>query len=530
MYLIAKYTIRFRVILLLCYLSGFTVTVSAQSMSRLDSLKYQLAALSTHSKGDTNRINLMVEVAYEYHKTDPDSGIRYGQDALVESELAGWKKGMAMAGNRIGLCYWAKSDYPHSLEYHFRALKVAESIDYKQGIATILGNIGLAYEGQRDYEKALDYHNRAMVINEQLGNKSGVARNLGNIGIVYDAKGDFKNALKFYLNAMQEYELLNDKGGVARNLGNIGFTYQSQNMHAKALEYLFKALEMNQELGNKILMGMNLGNIGGTYLNILKDTSYSNKKLLPDSLLKHNVAEKSEMYLLQGIAIFKEIDDMNSMQELYGYLSELQALTGNYKESLSSYKIHSSYMNSLFNEENQRKIAQLEKNREEDIKQKEIELLKSQNEVERLKTQRRSSINYGLSAVLALLGIFTISFFRQSNKRRLINLELQGAYSDLKDTQQQLVKSEKMAAFGLMAQRIAHEIQNPLNFVNNFSEISNELVLELTDAADETSRMETAGILKENLDRILHHGKRAETIVKELQEHIRSGTAHQYFE
>ncbi len=64
----------------------------------------------------------------------------------------------------------------------------------------------------------------------------------------------------------------------------------------------------------------------------------------------------------------------------------------------------------------------------------------------------------------------------------VINRDLEVAYTQLKETQQQLVQSEKMAAFGVMASRIAHEILNPLNFVNNLTEISVELAQELSDS------------------------------------------------
>src|SRR5690349_10806228 len=83
----------------------------------IDSLNHQLS-LYTPKKAasDTNRIAIMIELAYEYHKVDPDKGIKIGSDALMASELLNWEKGMAMAGNRIGLNFWAKADYPQSLE------------------------------------------------------------------------------------------------------------------------------------------------------------------------------------------------------------------------------------------------------------------------------------------------------------------------------------------------------------------------------------------------------------------------------
>ncbi|HMT27682.1 MAG TPA: histidine kinase dimerization/phospho-acceptor domain-containing protein [Bacteroidia bacterium] len=338
------------------------------------------------------------------------------------------------------------------------------------------------------------------------------------------------NSLKYYNEALHLYEDLKDKNGVARNLGNIGFVYQQQLIFDKALSYNYRALLMNDSLGNRILKGMNMGNIGAAYLGIFSDSSQNKFYHYPDSLKKETAALKAEEYLNKSIAIFKEINDLNSLQELYGYLSDLQFATGNFKSSLASYKQHVTYRNTLYNESNEREIAQLEKNREEDLKQKEIALLKSQNEVERLRSQRSRVMNYGLSGAFIFLLIAAIGFFKQSKKRQQMNMELQSAYSDLKNAQDQLVMSEKMAAFGTLASRVAHEIQNPLNFVNNFSELSDELIKELNPVNLPNEQKETLSLLSENIQKILHHGKRADQIVKQLQQHINEGTAHEFFE
>jgi two-component system, NtrC family, sensor kinase len=93
-----------------------------------------------------------------------------------------------------------------------------------------------------------------------------------------------------------------------------------------------------------------------------------------------------------------------------------------------------------------------------------------------------------------------------------------------------LVQSEKMAAFGVMTTRMAHEIQNPLNFVNNFSELSRDLVPEIISPGNEEEKKEAAQNLISNLEKINHHGNRAATIINQLQEHARSGTVQQFFE
>lgn len=103
--------------------------------------------------------------------------------------------------------------------------------------------------------------------------------------------------------------------------------------------------------------------------------------------------------------------------------------------------------------------------------------------------------------------------------------EIEHTLDELRSTQAQLIQSEKMASLGELTAGIAHEIQNPLNFVNNFSEISNELVDEMKEemaTGNWKPALEIADDIKQNLEKISHHGKRAEAIVKGMLQHSRS--------
>ncbi|MEI9909555.1 MAG: ATP-binding protein, partial [Bacteroidota bacterium] len=105
--------------------------------------------------------------------------------------------------------------------------------------------------------------------------------------------------------------------------------------------------------------------------------------------------------------------------------------------------------------------------------------------------------------------------------------ELRKSLNDLRETQNQLVQSEKMASLGELTAGIAHEIQNPLNFINNFSEVNTELIAEMKEEIEKGNLEEVkniAGDIAANEEKINHHGKRADGIVKGMLQHSRTGS------
>ncbi len=135
-----------------------------------------------------------------------------------------------------------------------------------------------------------------------------------------------------------------------------------------------------------------------------------------------------------------------------------------------------------------------------------------------------------LELVKALAEAFSIAYARYEDFKNLEEAKnkIEQTLSELKATQSQLIQSEKMASLGELTAGIAHEIQNPLNFVNNFSDLSADLITELNEEIEKGEIEEVKAIasdLLQNLEKITHHGKRASNIVKSMLEHSRAGSS-----
>jgi len=428
-----------------------------QGQAAIDSLLKELPK----QKEDTNKVNLLDGLSSDYNSINHDEGIKYGQQAVELALRLSWRKGIAITNNCLGDNYLYKSDYSRALRYFQKALKIDEEIKNKNGVATVTRNIGAVYIMQSDFPKGLEYYFKALKMNEDIGDKNGIviitayigevylqidcpkaleyyfkalkmAEEIGNksgiaiategIGNAYNIQSNFSKAFEYYLKALKTDEEIGDKEGIARVAGNIGIEYAKQKNYVMAMENFQKSLKIAKELGSKYGVAFNLCSIGTCFLSIIKDTSGKSKndpalkKYIPiggKAVLLHNIID----YFQQSIVISKEIYSPQIIQECYENLAEAYKLSGDYKKSLEAADNYHAIKDSVFSQENNKKIIQqgmkFEYEKKEAVAKVEQE---KKDAIAGKEIQKQKLVRNGFVGGFAVVLLFAGIFFGQRNK------------------------------------------------------------------------------------------------------------------
>jgi len=429
-----------------------------------------------------------------------DEALSFFNRAMTLDKELGDINGIANSENAIGLVQLKKGNYDVALTHFFNVLAVKEDVNDPKGRASALVNIGAVYENQGLLDDALSFYKEAREINEELENKSGVATAINNIGDIYAQKEDYEKAISHYLESLSIREALNDKMGMASCLGHLGEAYLKQNEYQEALSYFSQALQLDRELGNK-------GGIVSRYSSL--SSAYLELERFDEALF---ISEEA-LFLADSIGALTQL---SSIHEQRTTIFERQ---GDYEGALISYRAHEMVEDSLFNSESQSVMAELQERYRTREQKQQIQILEGQREIQHL-------WQGGLISGIILISVIAFLGYNGYRNKKDALAELEETHARLKMTQDKLIHQEKMASLGQLTAGIAHEIKNPLNFVNNFSQLNKELIEELEElpAFESENAKQLIEDLKRNEIIVHEHGCRADRIVRSMMQHTHTGS------
>lgn len=466
----------FFIIIFYCSFSGI---LSAQNRQpEIDSL---LNVLSK-TKVDSIKINAWNELAWLIYRTsDYDSAYYYINKAITLSDKIDYKKGKAKAYNTMGTISLETGDYNKGIENFLKSLEHKKQLGENADLASTFSNLGIAYANQGANHEALKYFHEALKIDEKANDQYGIASDYGNIGLLYYTMKDYPSALKNYLIAHKIYQKLKKTGDLAMSFGNMGNVYNQMGDFPKALQYLNSSLKILNEIeGREYVMTLTYNSLGEVYKNMgnLSEALIHYKKALKISeeigdlfgvasaheligsiYMLQNKPVEAHKWLSKSLEIAKNINAHDLNQDIYKSLSEVNHSLGNYKEAYENHQLYAAYKDSLFNEENTRKITRLEMDREFAEKENQIAIQEA-----RLESNRRRQYLY-LSGLIGLCGAGGF-FFYQNKQRKKINRQQLEEKQKVTDALLELDKTKSR-----FLTNITHEFRTPLTLIKGQVEL-----------------------------------------------------------
>lgn len=408
----------------------------------------------------------------------------------------------------MGFTYLFVEKWEDALNCQKEALEICKKMNDTLAIARVYNDMGVVNMMAGNLDIALKNHSAALDIRLQSTDYFYTSASFDYIGSIYEDKGMFPEAIRNY----KESILYGERSGyiirIISSNQNIGKLYFRLFEYEKALKHFNKALELSRENDDRIGEAQASTKIAEIYLE---------KKETPKALVW---IQKAENVIPKTAFIH--------LADIYQIIARVYFELGDYKNAYTNLELYSQVKDSLVVAENLEKITTLTNRLEFDNQQAlqneshEKMIRVKQAEIERQKVVK----NFSLFGALVILVLAIIYFVRFIEKNKL-NTKLNATVENLKSTQSQLVHAEKMASLGELTAGIAHEIQNPLNFVKNFSEVNFDLIKDLKEEVEKGDLKEVKAIaddIASNEEKIISHSNRAGSIVKGMLQHSRSGS------
>jgi two-component system, NtrC family, sensor kinase len=469
-----------------------------------ESLKSFQAAVDLFDKQHKVIYPLLINTRILYNfLNDQDARLHYFQKKLEYYLVNGPFENTAPCYHAIAGFYLYKGAYNQAINNYMKGADVFRKFQ-PNFYAQILYVLGMTYNQWGNFDKARYYAALALPLSQKQKDTSGINYCYATLSEVEFNAGKYDEAMKFI-----DKSIATMRKHVSQREANIYATkagiYLKLNQPNLALPFLDRTKKMTDSAGYKLVSSVGYTEIDYEYY------EYYISKGNTDEAEKSLLAAYQKSSNEQGVPL-----QLKYARELGYFYQKHDQPEKSEKYFEQFFKVYDAREAGLHDF----KVAQYEIDQNDRAQREHINQLKQEKAVQDYELSRRSILLAVSLAIVVLVTVLLMFIYRQLriNKKTLIAL---------RQTQRQLIQSEKMASLGELTAGIAHEIQNPLNFVNNFSEVNIELLEEL-DAELKRGEIDEAldisSNIKQNLDKIGFHGKRADGIVKGMLQHSRASS------
>lgn len=315
------------------------------------------------------------------------------------------KKYLSISTNNLGLVYQNKGNFDLAINFFQQSLKIDQELGDEFGVMGGYYNIGALHSHLSNHLKALDYFKKALVLAKKAEDNKSICLCYNGIGVSYCKLDYYSLAIDNHNKALEHANKIDDKSGLSDSYSNLGSTYGLMGNYNKSIEYFLKSLKIVKEIGDKNGESLDLGNISMQYI-ILADSVSKTKQE------KISNYKKAIEFGLESYKIANEIQSLTRINDVAGYLKKAYKETGNPTEALRFSDIYISTKDSIFNEEKNKTIEEMESKYQSETKQLTIDKLEKEKNIQTLEVKKQRWINMFIISVLVFLIVVSTIVFR----------------------------------------------------------------------------------------------------------------------